>query len=86
MANRTTNSLNMEIDNKTISATSGCERNFDCLKSGRFVFCRVEECINKKVHFVKNIDKLYCNYKMSFGDSSVCTCPTRKEIFNRYSQ
>ncbi len=74
----------MEIDKKTISVTWNCPRDFDCLNSDSHVYCNVENCINKKVLFVKYVGKSFCNYKMSFGNSSICTCPTRKEIFNKY--
>jgi hypothetical protein len=50
----------------------------------KHVYCKVENCINEKVHFIKGVDNLSCSYKMSFGDSFFCTCPTRKEIFNKY--
>lgn len=74
----------MEIDKKIISVTRNCPENFDCLNSDRHVYCKVENCINQNVLFVKYTGKSFCNYKMSFGNSSICTCPTRKEIFNKY--
>ena len=76
----------MDIDKKIISATRNCLRNFSCLNSDIPVYCKVVNCINKKVHFVKYVDESLCNYKISFGNSIICTCPTRKEIFNQYRQ
>ncbi len=76
----------MEIDKKIVAGTFNCHKNFDCLNSGNHVYCKVECCINKKVHFIKIVDKSFCYYKMSFGDSFICTCPTRKEIFKMYLQ
>ncbi len=76
----------MEIDEKIIADTIRCEKNFKCLSGNMNVYCQVENCINNEVHFIKCINKLNCSYKMSFGDSFICTCPTRKEIFNKYHQ
>ena len=76
----------MEIDKKTVAETLRCEKNFDCLNNDEHVYCQVESCVNKAVHFVKCPVMTPCNYKMSFGDSSICTCPVRKEIFNKYGR
>lgn len=76
----------MEIDKKIIAETLNCRRNFDCLDDEKHVYCKVENCIKYKVHFIKYLETSICYYKMSFGDSAICTCPTRKEIFNKYSQ
>jgi hypothetical protein len=76
----------MEIDKRIVAGTFNCLNNFDCLNNDKHVYCKVESCINHKIHFIENIDKSLCNYKMSFGDSFICTCPTRKEIFNQYRQ
>ncbi len=74
----------MEIDKNIIADTVKCEKNFDCLTGNNHVYCQVESCINKEVHFIGCVDNLNCSYKMFFGDSFICTCPTRKEIFNKY--
>jgi len=76
----------MEIDKKIIANTLDCHKNFDCLNTEKHVLCEVENCINEKVYFIKYLGKSLCRYKMSFGDSSLCNCPTRKEIFNKYGQ
>lgn len=76
----------MKIDEKIIAGTLGCQKNFDCLNSNQHVYCKVEDCINKEVYFIQYREKPSCNYKMSFGNTFICNCPTRKEIFNKYGQ
>ncbi len=76
----------MEIDKKILAVTLSCHKNFDCLNNNQQGCCKVESCINQKVYFVENDTRSLCNYKMSFGDSFICTCPTRKEIFKLYKQ
>jgi hypothetical protein len=75
----------MMIDDKIVAETLLCEKNFECMKNNVHVYCRVEKCIDEKVHFIKCIDSFHCSYKLVFGYSNICTCPTRKEIFNKYS-
>jgi hypothetical protein len=45
----------------------------------------VLDCVNGEIHFVDYTSKVYCGYKMSFGNSEICNCPIRKEIFNKYA-
>lgn len=86
IVNRSNKSFHMEIDKNIIADTVKCEKNFDCLTGNNLVYCKVENYVNNEVHFIKCTDRLRCSYKMSFGDSFICTCPTRKGIFNKYRQ
>lgn len=74
----------VKVDEATVNKTIGCRKNFECLKNDTQVCCKVENCVSKKVHFVTRFNNFNCNYKISFGSSSICTCAVRKEIFNMY--
>lgn len=75
--------MNLQIDIDTLSRTTKCTRDFACLTdSGQL--CRVENCVDNKVHFIQCRHDAKCNYQISYGYSYICTCPTRKEIYNRY--
>ena len=74
----------MDIDKEILKKTTNCEKNFECLNNDKHIYCKVEDCVNNKVHFVKCLNVDYCVYKMSFAQSFICNCPTRKEIFNKY--
>lgn len=76
--------MRIEVDTKTVNKTFCCEKNFNCLKSDKHICCKVENCVNNKVHFINCADNKYCSYKKSFGYSFFCTCMVRKEIFNKY--
>jgi len=73
----------MEIDNEIKEQTS-CKKGFSCLDTECKSCCKVVNCINDKVHFINFTSKDYCSFKMSFGYSDICNCPTRKELFNKY--
>ena len=77
--------MKIEIKEETIKTTTQCKKNFNCLSSEKHIFCKVESCVNGSVHFIKCLDEENCNYRSSFGNSLMCNCPTRKEIFNRYN-
>ena len=76
--------MDIVVNNETLRKTIKCQEDFSCLK-GEADFCRVEYCIDGKVHFVKGLSYDYCYYQLSFGEGYFCTCPTRKEIYNKYS-
>lgn len=72
-----------EIDQEIIDKTT-CEYEFACLKNDNDEFiCEVERCIDK-VCFLSSHKHEQCNNKIFFGDSAICNCPVRIEIFDKY--
>lgn len=74
-----------KIDQKIIGQTTKCDKEFACLKEHGNPCCIIDNCINGKVHFVKEL-KRQCFYSMCFGNSVVCLCPVRKEIYNKHGK
>jgi len=75
----------MEIEKEILDKTVHCTKDFDCLKNNN-IHCKVENCVNNEVYFVECCEKNPCNYRVNFGNSHICTCPTRKEIYNKYGR
>ena len=77
--------MKIEIDEKVITETSLCKKNFECLKNDKEVICKVEPSVYERILITKCLDNRLCNYKKSFDYSPFqCTCPTRKEILIKY--
>ncbi len=76
--------MNIEIDKEIIDKTTKCEKCFSCLSDNLEQSCKVEYCVSNTVYFVKCLNAALCSYKVSFGGSYFCTCPIRKEIYNKY--
>ena len=74
----------MEIKDEITAQATECEKGLGCIKNADHHICKVETFINDKVIFVKCLDDKYCSYKLAFGSFFVCTCPVRREIFNKY--
>jgi hypothetical protein len=72
----------IKIDEDILKTASMCKKNLSCL-SGSDI-CKVEFCVDGKIHFIKCMNLEPCHYRMPFGYSFVCRCPVRKELFNRY--
>lgn len=78
--------MKFKIDKKILDATIHCKYNFECLQNENHLClnANVDSCVNDSVHFI-NCNEPCHNYKISFGNSNICFCPTRKEIFNKYN-
>jgi len=76
-----------EIDEAIRTRTTKCQYNFKCLEQGDCPACEVKYAVSNGPVFVnlknKNSD---CAYIMSFGNSYICTCPTRTELYLKYGK
>jgi len=77
-------SMGIEINEEIKSLATLCKHAYACLTSENHVLCKVNDCINGKVHFIECKDQNYCEYQKSFGNGHVCNCPVRKVIYNKY--
>lgn len=73
----------MDIDKDTLHRTTDCTKDFDCLNNKSCICCKVKQCISN-VLFIKCPEENRCFYKLPFAQENICTCPTRKEIFNKH--
>jgi len=74
------------VSTETKKATTKCTSGFSCLIGDKNCRCRVEKCINRDLHFVKSLITVSCHYQLHFGKGHICTCPIRKEIYNKYQE
>lgn len=77
--------MDIVVSNETLRSTANCQQDFSCLNGKTTDLCKVDYCVDGKVHFVKPRSHYYCSYQHTFGKAYFCACPTRKEIFNKYS-
>jgi hypothetical protein len=77
--------MTLEIDTRILKATTKCTRDFKCLSGKKHIYCTVEDCFGDRVLFVKCLQVSSCSFKALFGDSCVCGCPTRMEIYKKYN-
>lgn len=57
-----------------------CTCNGKCLDDHSIV-CKVVSSINDQLIFVEGCYNDDCAYLMAFGDSFICTCPVRKQLY-----
>jgi len=83
--------MNLIIPQKVISNTVDCSENFACLTNSDSCLCKVNDAAafrGRTVWFLELSFRapILCPYKVDFGDSHFCACPTRIEIYQRYGK
>ncbi len=79
--------MEIVISDQILNETKECTRGFSCLKTGQDKdpkICEVLDSNGKNVLFLKTKKVVDCPYQISFGDSLICTCPTRFAILETY--
>lgn len=83
--------MKMKIDADVLKKTTHCEKNFECLDELKST-CHIRknclkkaECYISDDFFVVKCTEIGCNYYNNFGGYCTCNCPTRLEIYKKYS-
>jgi hypothetical protein len=79
----------IEIDKETIESTTKCKMSLACLTEYNNIKCNIIDTIDHKIHFVEihPAGKDCCQlsgYHFPFGMGTICYCPVRKELFEKY--
>lgn len=75
-----------ELPEKICRQASLCTNSRACLSGDKECLCKVEHLISDRYLFVRrNGSSSSCPYHVSFGfSSSVCGCPVRNALYQRY--
>ena len=77
--------MKLQISDKALNATTHCEKVFSCLNEGKNNLCNVTEKGLSGVLFVecsRGINRS-CYYVQNSVNKQICTCPVRKELYNK---
>jgi len=79
--------MKYKISDNILNVTTKCPNNFGCLTEPDKYICKIDKIVGEDILFVKHGNPhYYCPYAVTFGHSLVCTCPTRLEIYRKYSR
>jgi hypothetical protein len=78
--------MTYDISEETLAKTNKCQNDFACLEGGECLKCVVKYSVPDNGCFVKPVKTENCNYLLRYGDSWLCICPTRSEIYKRYGK
>ena len=77
--------MELEVSEKIRQKTDRCWRGFACLSGTQDGRCAVRERVGDVI-FVEKSGQAYCPYDVTFGYSHICSCPVRRELFERYGE
>jgi hypothetical protein len=63
---------------------TNCPFSFQCLNEENIDICPVDRCLSGNFSFLKTVKPNHCAYQMEFGNSQICICPVRAELFRHY--
>ena len=73
------------IKQEVLDRTTKCEKGFSCLSERQACPTgRVDDFIQDLILFVDGESQMACPYRILFGDSFICNCPTRQELYRQY--
>jgi hypothetical protein len=72
------------INNKILQQTTKCPLSFQCLDDEKRTICTVEWCLKDNGCFLETVKPNGCPYKVKFGATYMCKCPTRHELFTKH--
>ena len=78
------NCMEIKIPQHILEETTRCTRKFSCLSDTTRDFCKIVHANGLNVLFI-NQNPRACSYKIPFGSSYICTCPTRFEIYKNHN-
>lgn len=76
--------MKITVSDESRRAARGCTRKCACLERGGRDLCPVDYCAGNGDLFLKCASADACSYRHQFDGMAYCTCPVRKEIFNKY--
>ena len=74
----------LQVNEETLAETTKCLDDFTCLTGDSQCLGKVRYRMLGELLVVECPTLSSCWYCVPLASSHVCTCPTRKEIYNRY--
>ncbi len=77
--------MKIKVSESVLTQTTLCLNKFSCLSSAPTKICKVRGHLVKESLIIDCVADCDCKYRFSLGNWSICSCPTRKEIFDLYA-
>jgi hypothetical protein len=75
--------MNIAVSKEIQDRTTKCPHTFSCLASGNCgnrELCEITSAVGENLLFIKPNEPRFCPYRLPFGYSQLCTCPTHFAI------
>ena len=81
--------MGFNVDDETVRTAANCEKEHACLGANESQLCPVQSLVTGEddaLVFVECLKMEACAYRLSFGESYVCRCPVRVEIYRKFGK
>ena len=78
------NKTKIKIDKAVLHRTTNCKHDFRCLSGKKKRLCKVTGSVGFDIKIIKPKAEIDCKYRLTYGNGSLCVCPTRNDLYNRY--
>ena len=75
--------MSVKVPDDVLKVTTKCPHSFSCLTPGQYnehKMCEVEHIIGTNILFLRDTQQAGCPYRLTFGNSQTCICPTHYAI------
>ena len=69
-----------KIPEEILQKTTNCEFDFNCLLGDKQSLYEIKSSMGHGMLELKPKFDVHCKYRLSFGETYFCRCPTRNEI------
>jgi hypothetical protein len=76
--------MEVKIDSETVGRATQCNKKYQCLEDEKRHVCPPDYQIPEDGLFIRRLSMDDCPYVIPFGNSHVCDCPVRVELYSRY--
>lgn len=76
--------MNFQIPEEIVKETTKCNKELKCLTGEAILHCNILYQAKDEDIFYQCLEKGDCAYLEPFKETTICTCPIRKEIYQRY--
>lgn len=76
--------MTFHINDETKLAAHRCNFKYSCLLNSNWKPCKVIGVFDNEEYFVFCENEVKCNFQSDYEERVLCTCPVRKEIYDKY--
>jgi hypothetical protein len=81
--------MKYEIEEEVVKLADKCSRTHVCLTGEDALYCKVAILMkgtDEEIPLLECFKGAVCPYSKSFGETYICRCPLRREIYIRYEK
>ena len=76
--------MDLYVEDDVKAAATRCSDDLSCLSGNLGGLCRILACVEDETLFVHCEEDAVCSYRSAEDGRTLCTCPVRRRLHERY--